>query len=61
MTPNKDIHDIQSHVERLWESLSPEAKRLVGKVIEIEKSKLHMSLPRGVNDDLIKAIKEVVR
>ena len=61
MTRNDSSITAGVNVKDLWEQLSPESKRLVGKVIEIEKSKLHMSLPRGVNDEIVKAIKEVVK
>jgi len=60
--PERDrTQSVEAEVKRLWEELSPEAKRLVGKVIDVEKSKLHMGLPRGVNDELMAAIKEIVR
>lgn len=47
-------------LEELWMDLSPEARRLVGRVIRLERDKLHMSLPRGINDDIEEAVEEVV-
>jgi len=61
MSENIESDHSMDEVKELWESLSPEARRLVGRVIEIEKSKLHMSLPRGVNDEIVQVIKEIVR
>lgn len=48
-------------IDDLWTKLSPEAQRYIHRVIQIEKDKLHMSLPRGINEELIAALKEVVR
>jgi uncharacterized protein (UPF0335 family) len=40
--------------------LSPEARNFVSRVLRIEKEKSHMTLPRGVYDELESALKEVV-
>jgi K+/H+ antiporter YhaU regulatory subunit KhtT len=47
-------------LSELWEELSPKAKQLVMKVLKIEKEKLHMGKPLGVNDEILSAIDEVV-
>jgi len=49
------------NLETLWAKLSPDAQRLVGRVIAIEKEKLYMGLPRGVNDEILQALKEIVK
>ena len=51
---------IEEKLQELYNKLSPEAQRLVGKVLAIEKEKLHMGNPHGVYDEILKALDEVV-
>lgn len=55
-----DTNEIEKELQEEYNNLSPEAKRLVGKILEIEKSKLHMGKPHGVYDEILKSIDEVV-
>lgn len=48
-------------MEELWAKMSPEAQRLVNRVIQIEREKLHMGLPRGVNEEILAALGELVQ
>jgi len=52
---------IESELQEAYKNLSQEAKRLIGKVLEIEKEKLHMGKPHGVYDEILKSIDEVVK
>lgn len=52
--------DIEKELQEAYQNLSQEAKRLVGKILEIEKEKLHMGKPHGVYDEILHSIDEVV-
>lgn len=39
----------------------PEVRRIIERVLQVEKDKLYMKFPRGVNDDILKIIKEEVQ
>ena len=38
-----------------------EVRQIIERVLQAEKDKLYMKTPRGVNDDILRIIKEVVR
>jgi ribosome recycling factor len=41
--------------------LTEEERQLLGKVITAEREKLHMKQPRHINDDIWKAVTEVLK
>lgn len=47
-------------IESDFNNLSMEAQMLVGKVIKIEKSKIHMGSPYGVIEEILNSIDEIV-
>ncbi|MEB3281312.1 MAG: hypothetical protein VKK42_20555 [Lyngbya sp.] len=40
---------------------SPEVREIIERVLQAERDKLYMKVPRNINDDILKIIKEVVR
>lgn len=52
--------ELEKELKELYSNLSKEAQRLIGKVLEIEKDKLHMGNPHGVYDEILDAIDEVL-
>ena len=42
-------------------SAPPEIKTLIQKVLKAENEKLHTKTPRGINDDILRIIKEAVQ
>ncbi|WP_448596906.1 hypothetical protein [Thermoleptolyngbya sp.] len=42
-------------------SAPPEVKKLIQKVLKAEGDKLHTKTPRGINDDILRIVKEVVQ
>lgn len=42
-------------------SASPEVRRIIERVLQAEKDKLHLLTPRNINDDILKIIKEEVQ
>jgi len=42
-------------------SASPEIARLIKRVLQAEADKLHTKQPRGINDDILRIIKEEVQ
>ncbi len=57
MTQEPSSRDVTEPIN----SASPEIKKLIQKVLEAEKEKLHTKLPRGINDDILQIIKEEVQ
>ena len=55
-----ETNEIENELQNAYQDLSQEAKRLIGKILEIEKEKLHMGKPHGVYDEILKSIDEVV-
>jgi hypothetical protein len=43
------------------DSARPEIKKLIRRVLDAEKEKLHMMKPRGINDDILRIIKEEIQ
>lgn len=52
---------IEKELQETYTGLSKEAQRFIGRVLEIEKDKLHMGNPHGVYDEILKALDEVVQ
>ncbi len=40
---------------------TPEVRRIIERVLQAEKDKLYMKIPRNINDDILKIIKEEVQ
>lgn len=55
-----DTNEIEKELQQAYHELSKEAQRLIGKILEIEKDKLHMGRPHGVYDEILESIDEVV-
>lgn len=43
------------------DSAPPEIKKLIQRVLKAENDKLHTKQPRGINDDILRIIKEEVQ
>lgn len=54
MMNNQDVNEP-------FHSAPPEIQKLMRRVIKAEKDKLHMEKPRGINDDILKIINEVIQ
>lgn len=50
-----------SAVQEPITSASPEVRQIIERVLQAEKDKLYMKVPRNINDDILKIIKEVVQ
>ena len=57
MTAEPNIQDVQVPITQA----PSEVKAIIERVLQLEKDKLYMKVPRGINDDIIKVIKEIVR
>ena len=42
-------------------SAPPEVRQIIERVLQAEKDKLYMKVPRNINDDILKIIKEEVQ
>ncbi len=53
--------DVKEQTHRILQELSPEERELLWRVIKAERDKLHMGTPRGINDDIWKAVRETIK
>jgi hypothetical protein len=51
-----NLSDIQEPIV----SAPPEVRQIIERVLQAEKDKLYMKVPRNINDDILKIIKEAV-
>jgi hypothetical protein len=53
--------DMKKQIESILRKLSAEEQEILWKVIKAERDKLHMKNPRGINEDIGKAITEIIK
>lgn len=53
--------DMKKQTEAILRKLSAEEQEILWKVIKAERDKLHMKNPRGINEDIEKAITEIIK
>jgi hypothetical protein len=54
------MNETQAEIKQLFTEASPQAQKLFHEVLELEKSKLHMSRPHGIVEQILSTVKEVV-
>lgn len=52
---------IEDQIKVEYNQLSDDAKKFLARVLQIEKEKLHQGKPKGVKDDLLKALNSIVK
>ena len=57
MTSEPGINDVQEPIT----SAPPEVRKIIERVLQAEKDKLYMKIPRNINDDILKIVKEAVQ
>lgn len=57
MNQEQSIQDVQEPIT----SAPPEIRQIVERVLQAEKDKLYMKIPRYINDDILKIIKEAIQ
>ncbi|MEL7038036.1 MAG: hypothetical protein AAFO04_20825 [Cyanobacteria bacterium J06592_8] len=50
-----------NHLQDPLADASPEVREIIERVLQAERDKLYMKVPRNINDDILKIIKEVVQ
>jgi hypothetical protein len=53
--------DMKKQTEAILRELSPEEREILWRVIKAERDKLYMKNPRGINEDIWKAITEIIK
>jgi hypothetical protein len=53
--------DMKKKVTDILKGLSTDERELLAKIIQAERDKLHMKNPRGINEDIRKAVTEIVK
>jgi hypothetical protein len=51
------LFDVQEPIT----SASPEVRQIIERVLQAEKDKLYMKIPRYINDDILRIVKEEVQ
>lgn len=57
MTTEPNIDTVQEPIN----NAPPEVREILERVLQLEKDKLYQKIPRHINDDILKIIKEVVQ
>lgn len=57
MTDELSMNKVQEPIT----SATPEVQQIIERVLQAEKDKLYMKIPRNINDDILKIVKEEVR
>ena len=57
MTYEQGMSDVQEPIN----NAPPEVRQIIERVLQAEKDKLYMKVPRNINDDILKIIKEEVQ
>ncbi len=60
MSDNRD-QALKEHTRLAISELSTEEQRLLSGIVKAEREKLHMKLPRNINEDLWKVVSEVIK
>ena len=53
--------DMKKQIEAILRDLTPEEREILWRVIKAERHKLYMKNPRGINEDIWKAITEIIK
>lgn len=53
--------DTAEQVQRLIREAPPEVQEVVAEVLRLEREKLHLKLPRGINDDIADVVRKIVK
>jgi hypothetical protein len=61
MAKEKTANDRQAQIHAILENLSEDEQRLLSAVVIAEREKLYMQKPRGIHDDLWRALTEIIR
>ena len=57
MTNEPSLNDVQEPII----NAPPEVRQIIERVLQAEKDKLYMRMPRNINDDILKIVKEVIQ
>ena len=57
MPTASSMNDVQEPIT----SAPPEVRQIIERVLQAEKDKLYMKIPRNINDDILKIVKEAVQ
>lgn len=57
MTYEQSMNNVQEPIT----TAPPEVRQIIERVLQAEKDKLYMKVPRNINDDILKIIKEEVQ
>jgi hypothetical protein len=52
---------MKKQIQEILKGLTPDERDLLWRVVKAERDKLHMKNPRGINDDIRRAVTEIVK
>lgn len=50
-----------NHVQEPITSAEPEIRQIIEEVLQLEKEKIYMKIPKNINEDIITVIKRVIK
>lgn len=57
----EELMGSKEQIDQLFSGLSQEVKQIVKEVLEIESKFLHLTLPRGVHEEIFDTIERIVK
>ena len=55
------MDEIQEKIRQLLAQATPDTRQVIAGVFAIERTKLYMSAPHGIVDEIVDAVKEAIR
>lgn len=61
MSQDKTATDQQNKIRSILENLTKEEQQFLSRVVSAEREKLYMQRPRGINEELWRALTETIK
>lgn len=53
--------DTKSEIENVFAEISDEVQTVISEILSIETKYIHLNLPRGIHDEIVKMVERVVK
>lgn len=50
----------KDEMKKIWENADPQVRKIIERILEKEKEKLHMEKPLGIKDDILDIFKKEI-
>ena len=58
---DKNLRSTEDQIMELFQKLSPESQELVGEVLEMEQEHIHLKVPKGIREKIVKTVEGILR